>query len=347
MKGWIHICACTVLLTLTRGDAEDLPETDRPSLIIAVGTGGDKEYDETFANWAANWLKAAERGGARVKSIPSPQKRDGAAEEIQAALRAEASMGASPLWLVLIGHGSVDGVEGKFNLEGDDVSASDLAAWLKPLERPVIVVNTFSASGAFLKPLSAPDRVIVTATKSGRENNFSRLGRYLSESISDDSADLDHDGQTSLLEAWLRAAQRVREFYESEGRLATEHSLLDDNGDGLGTPAEWFQGLRVAKKSKDAAAPDGTRAHQMHLIPNADDRALPPDARAARDAIESELAELRRHKETIDTKEYESRLEAILLRLARIYRQLSSSDKNRGTDKAVTEGGEEDATVAP
>ena len=71
----------------------------------------------------------------------------------------------------------------------------------------------------------------------------------LSEAIADPAADLDKDGQTSLLEAWLAAAQRTADFYKNEERLATEHSLLDDNGDGLGTPPDWFQGVRVVQES--------------------------------------------------------------------------------------------------
>ncbi len=46
-------------------------------------------------------------------------------------------------------------------------------------------------------------------------------------------ADLDKDGQVSLLEAFLIASRRTLEFYKVEGRIATEHALIDDNGDGL------------------------------------------------------------------------------------------------------------------
>jgi hypothetical protein len=146
----------------------------------------------------------------------------------------------------------------------------------------------------------------------------------LSETIASPAADLDKDGQTSLLEAWLAAAQRTTEFYQNEERLATEHSLLDDNGDGLGTPADWFQGVRVVKKSSDQRAPDGLRAHQIHLLPSAAERALPAGRRAERDGVERELAQLRETKATLPADEYYAQLEALLLRLARLYRESSS-----------------------
>ncbi len=259
------------------------PVPDRATVIIAVGASGEETYSAPFSAWAANWQKAGDAAGAHLITL-----RDGqhdARDQMQKALNDEPKQSTAPLWIVMLGHGSFDGREAKFNLTGDDLSASELASLLKPFHRTVIVVCGFSASGAFLKPLSAPGRIIVTATKNGAENNYSRLGGYLSETIADPAADLDKDGQTSLLEAWLAAAQRTADFYKDEERLATEHSLLDDNGDGFGTPPDWFQGVRVVKKSSTKQAPDGLRAHQIQLVPSATESALPPGtARRTRQA---------------------------------------------------------------
>src|SRR5262249_60020204 len=60
----------------------------------------------------------------------------------------------------------------------------------------------------------------------------------------------------------FRSSRRVAEFYEAEGRLATEHALLDDNGDGLGTPADWFRSVRAVKKVADGASADGLRSEE-------------------------------------------------------------------------------------
>ena len=181
-------------------------------------------------------------------------------ERLRDVLKSEASQSGQPLWVVLIGHGTFDGREAKLNLRGQDLTAEELAGWLKPIPRPLVVINCASSSGPFLKSLSGSGRVVITATRSGHEHNFARFGDYISASIADPAADLDKDGQTSLLEAYLAAAHRTEEFYKSDARLATEHALLDDNGDSLGTPADWFEGTRTTRRAKDGAALDGARA---------------------------------------------------------------------------------------
>ena len=170
------------------------------------------------------------------------------------------------------------------------------------------------------KPLAAPGRVVVTATKSGSENNWSRFGGFLSQAIADPAADIDKDGETSLLEAWLTAARKTADFYKDEGRIASEHSLLDDNGDGLGTPPDWFAGVQLAKRGKEGTAPDGQRAAQIHLVHSAAERALTGEQRGQRDALERDLAALRGRKTAMKEDDYLVELEALLLKIARIYR---------------------------
>ncbi len=310
------LIALLLLWPVGFSSAEEKNE-NRPALLVAVGAGGEKDYDESFGEWAAQWKKAAAASDARVTLIDEADSLD----RFRAALEKESQAVAEPLWLVLLGHGTFDGRDAKFNLRGPDLAVSELAMMLKPFTRPVIVIAAFSASGAVLAPLAAPNRIVVTATKSGGENNFARFGRYFSRAIANPAADLDHDGQTSLLEAWLSAARQVAEFYKSEGRLATEHSMLDDNGDGRGTPADWFEGLRVVKKARDNTGPDGLRAHQIHLVPSSAERALPAEVRARRDALELELARLREEKTSLNEEEYFAKLETMLLGLARIYRR--------------------------
>ena len=134
--------------------------------------------------------------------------------------------------------------------------------------------------------------MIISATRSGNEQNFTRFGQHFAEAIADPQGDLDQDGQTSLLEAFLSASARVAEFYKTEGRLATEHALIDDNGDGLGTPADWFRGTRATKQPKDGRSLDGLRAHQFHLVRSAEEQRLSAEARARRDELELATMEL-------------------------------------------------------
>jgi len=293
---------------------------DRPTVLLVVGAAGEEEYGRAFTQWADRWADAAKKGGADLVEVgrdAADPERD--KERLQVALSKAAKEPARPLWLVMIGHGTHDGREAKFNLRGPDVTDAELAAWLAPCKRPLAVVDCSSASAPFLKKLSATGRVVITATRSGSENNFARFGDHLSASIADPGADLDKDGQTSLLEAFLAASHRVQEFYKQDGRLPTEHALLEDNGDGLGVAATWFQGIRATKAAKDGAPIDGPRANQWHLVLSTAEQAMPADLRAKRDALELKVEALRAKKATMAEEAYYAQLESLLLDLARLY----------------------------
>ncbi len=293
--------------------------TDKPTVFVVVGAPGEEEYGRQFAEAAAKWERVVSQAQAKLVAIGWKSAETNDLARLQAALEAEPKEGAGELWLVLIGHGTFDGKEAKFNVRGPDFTASELAEWLKPFKRPVAVVNCASASGPFLAKLSAPGRVVVTATRTGNELNFARFGGYFAEAIGGVEADLDKDGQVSLLEAYLVASSRVAEFYDTEGRLATEHALLDDNGDGLGTPPDWFRGVRAVKKAKDGASADGLRAHQFVLVRSEQERKLPPAVRAKRDGLELAIGKLRDQKPGMPEADYYKLLEPMLLDLARLY----------------------------
>lgn len=293
---------------------------ERATVIVLVGAPGEEEYGRNFAEWAGALSKAAGKAGAKEVIIGVQTNNTAADRELfQQALATEPKDGAAELWLVLIGHGTFDGREAKFNLRSNDVAATELASWLQPFRRPLAVINAASASAPFLQKLSGTNRVVLTATRSGSEVNYARFGQFFSAAVGDLEADLDKDGQTSLLEAFLMASRRVKEFYELEGRLATEHALLDDNGDGFGTPPDWFRGVRAVKSAKDGAALDGFRAHQFHLIRSEAERKLSPETRARRDTIEFSISKLRETKRALPEEVYYEKLEALLLDLARLY----------------------------
>jgi|HubBroStandDraft_1064217.scaffolds.fasta_scaffold34970_2 hypothetical protein len=296
------------------------------TLVLTIGAPGEPEYAEQFSAWAGLWKQAAAKGGLRVRVIgqdqaASPDDRT----RLLGVLAEEVSRPAGELWLVFIGHGTYDGRTAKFNLRGPDLSAEELAAALKPCRRPLVVIQCASASGPFLPALSAPGRVIITATRSGYELNFARFGGYLARAIADSAADLDHDGQVSLLEAFLLAARQVDQFYRDQGRLMTEHALIDDNGDGLGTPPEWFRGVHAVKTPEKGKSVDGVRAHQMILARGQSEQDLRADARARRDALEQELSALRLKKAEMKGDEYYSQLEKILVETARLYSDKQSN----------------------
>lgn len=310
-----HLIVSALLLALsaTQASAAD------PTVILVVGAGGTAEFAEQFLDWSSAWKKAAEASKATLHQIGVAEPPDGNdRERLVELLRSEAS-GSSPVWLIFIGHGTFDGKIAKFNLRGPDISATELATVLTDFERPLAVVNCASASAPFINALSGPNRVVITATKSGAQYNFARFGRFMAQAMLDPSADIDKDEQTSLLEAFLLASAKVVEFYELDSRLATEHALLDDNGDGLGTLSEWYRGVRATRVAKDGASFDGLRANQMFLVRSAAEQQLSDEARLERDSLEAKLESLRSQKDQLSESEYFARLEVILLALAKIY----------------------------
>lgn len=293
---------------------------DQRSLVLVIGAAGEPEYGEQFTNSAALWKKAAAKGGVQVSVVGEENiNPENDLSRLRNVLTNEVSKPAGELWIVFIGHGTFDGHTAKFNLRGPDISADELAAVLKPCQRPIALIDCASASGPFINALSGPGRVTVTATKSGYEVNLTRFGDYLARAIGDLSADLDKDGQVSLLEAYLFASRQVDQFYKEQGRLASEHALLDDNGDGLGTPPDWFHGVRAVKTAANGKSVDGVRANQMQLIRSAAENELPAAARARRDELEQKLSALRARKPKLSEADYYNQIEGVLLEMARLY----------------------------
>lgn len=298
-------------------DAPVVPESaGRATVIVVAGAPGEAEFAPDFALQMEAWSKVSAQAGAKYISIGASETDR---ERVKETLAAEPKSGAAELWIVLIGHGTFDGKEAKLNLRGPDLSATDLAEWLKPFQRPLTVIDTTSSSAPFLAKLAAPKRVIVSATRSGNEQNYARFGKFFAEALGDAKSDLDKDGQISLLESFLSASHRTMEFYKTEGRLATEHALVDDNGDGLGTPADWFRGVLATKRARDGAAPDGARAHQFHLVRSPAEQQLSAEVRARRDEIELQLSVLREKKAKMNEEKYFQELEKIMLQLAELY----------------------------
>ena len=333
--------------------------SDRQHLILVIGAPGTDEYKAMFATWTSRWEEAALKGGSEctvigriasefVPEVDSPVSASEAADvlapevrstkeddrsarkgpgqggtslqQLETAITAAGNVASTePLWIVFIGHGTFDGRTASLNLPGPDVSTERLSELLKSASRPVAFIGCASCTAPFVNALSAKGRVILSATKDGNQIQFCRFGDAMSQAISGLDADIDRDGQTSLLEAWLFAARRTADFYKTEGRLATEHALLDDNGDAKGTRAEVFEGDRPKLNVENADKLDGKFAARWHFVRSAEERRLSTEQRQTRDALEAQVEQLRRRRETLEESDYLQQLEEIMLPLARLY----------------------------
>ncbi len=304
----------------------------RHSVIVVTGHVGDSEFKTPMREAASRWVEASRRAGHSVvwvgekDSAPEALEESGPLREIKKHLDALEPRSSEPVWLVLIGHGNAQGRTAKFALSGPDLSAEDLSKWLSRLERPVVVIAGFSGSGAFIKPLAGKDRIIVSGTRSGDEENWVRFSTFFAEAITGLAADRDGDGQVSVFEAWLHSAHVVDHFYRDAGRIATEHAVLEDSGDGRAVGKEVFDppapaGESKGKKTADPAkVREGALARQWCLVESEFERELSPDDRRKRLDLEARLSALKDLKASRVPEEYQRDLEAVLLELEAVYR---------------------------
>ncbi len=330
MRVLISHCFFYLLLTVPSLAVE--PDNTAPQMILVVGAAGASEFGEQFTQWSTQWAAIGRQAGAKVVEIGNDTDLSvNDVDRLKAAIESIATEGTSslhPHWIVFIGHGTFQANVAKFNLRGPDIAVEELAKWLKSVDRGLVIVNVASSSGPFVNALSGKNRIVVTATKSGEEHNFARFGAYLPKALGDPASDLDHDDEVSLLEAVLKATSETGEFYAADDRLRTEHAIVDDNGDKLGTPAEMLGSvlrgtpLKATTSPKSTSPPpqlDGDLAARAILIPAVDVAKLSLDESAARAKTESELQALRKKKSSLSEDEYFTQLERLMLELAKIY----------------------------
>jgi hypothetical protein len=154
------------------------------------------------------------------------------------------------LAVFLIGHGSFDGSEYKFNLKGPDIGATEFGEWLDALPtQNLLLVNTTSASGPVLDGWAGEGRTVIAATRpSGRERNATRFAEHWATALSASAADIDKNESISAQEAFDYTALLVAGSYESEGILATEHAEI------RGDSAAAFEVSRLDARQDASAA---------------------------------------------------------------------------------------------
>ena len=286
-------------------------------VVIINGAGGEPAYAKQFEQWTADLQNALSNrynfGAQHTTVLPHATAED--VKRTFAQLKSQLD-GNNVLFVFLIGHGSYDGKESKFNLVGPDLSASDYNALLSALPtRRVVVFNMASASGEFIKSLSAKGRIVVTATRNGQESNATRFPGFFIAALSATDADTDQDGHTSVLEAFVYANRLTADFYTRAGRLATEHALLEDNGDGVGhEKAEAGEGLLARATYLDSLSIDEAAAN-----------AATGRLMKERTRLEAEIEQLIARKQSMPEGEYESALEKLFIELAKVNRSIKQA----------------------
>lgn len=299
------------------------PSDPNKFAVIINGASGEAAYAKQFTQWTAN-LHAALTGkfGFAADHVKVLTEKAGegnttraTADEVKrtfAALKSELKP-ENVLFIFLIGHGTWDGKEAKFNLVGPDLSATEYNNLLSPLPtHRIVLVNMASASGEFIKPLSQKGRVIVTATRNGQEQNATRFAEFFIAALTATDADTDQDGHISVLEAFAYANRLTAEFYTRAGRLATEHPLLEDNGDGIGhDKADAGEGLLA-------------RATYLDSLSLAEAAANAATAKLLRERtrLEGEIEQLIARKSSLPETEYEAALEKLFIELAKVNRAI-------------------------
>jgi hypothetical protein len=283
--------------------------------VIVAGLGGETDYEQRFTA-AANGLDRVFKSAgatAHVYTLVGAQATAARFRDTMNTIEREAKA-EDDFALILIGHGSFDGVEYKFNLRGPDVTAPEIAAMCDRIaSRRQLVVDTTSASGGAMQALEKPGRAVIAATKSGTEKNATVFARYWVDAFEDPSADADKSDSVSALEAFLYAREKTAAFYEAEKRLATEHAVFNDvghgepvrePGNGQGTLLSNFTLLRRGASQRAANDP-GKRA----LLDK-------------KEELEQKIDLLKYRKAAMDPADYKKQLTEALVELSQVQEKL-------------------------
>jgi hypothetical protein len=285
--------------------------------VNVAGLGGEPDYEQRFAALAADLDRIAKATGptAHVVTLSGPQA---TREHLQQTLSDIAGQAHADdvLVMTLVGHGSFDGMQYKFNLPGPDVSAEQLASWCDHISATrQLIINTTSASGGSVKALQRHDRVVIAATKSGTEKNATVFARYWVEALQDPGADTDKNQVITGLEAFQYTSRKIAAFYETEKRLATEHAVFEEGG--------------KAEPVRDGVA-DGTAGRMLAAFPlvrlGGGSATTSDPAKLAllkqKEQLEQKVDLLKYQRAAMSPEDYRAQLTQTLVALAKVQQEL-------------------------
>lgn len=270
-------------------------------VFVVAGLGGEPEYEQRFAHQAEAIAQAAKRAGAPNENVVlltgDKARRDSLQRELKSFV-AKAQKDDQIL-IELIGHGSYDGEDYRFNVPGPDITGQEIAALLDNLPATQqLIVNATSSSGAVAETWKRPNRILITATKSGGERNATRFAQYWVEALSSSEADRDKNETVTAEEAYDFAARKVADTFKTDAALATEHSRLE------GPAAARFI---VARLGNSVNLPS--------------DAAL-ADLMKQQSAFDQRIDALKARKASLAPDEYYTELEKVLIEVAQLDRRI-------------------------
>jgi hypothetical protein len=283
--------------------------------VTIAGLGGEAEYEQRFTGWAADLDKTLKsEPSAHVITLSGAQA---TRANIEAKLGdlAKQTKADDHLVVMLIGHGSFDESDYKFNIPGPDITATELASLLDKIPAQQAIIDMTSASGGALPTLQKPRRIVIVATKSGTEKNAVVFPRYFIEGLHDPAADADKNEVITVLEAFRYAEAKTAKFYDELKRLSTEHPLIEDAGKGEGVKAptvENGEGLlagRFALLHTGSAVTMAKDPEKQKLLKQKED-------------VETKIDELKYRKASMAVEEYRQQLAKLLLDLAKTQEEL-------------------------
>ena len=207
MRASRHCCRqCTLLIAICFACAGLSARVAHaaPYYVTVAGLGGEPDYEQRFTGLAKDLDKLFKSAAAdaHVYTFTGSDATKARLTETLGQIAREAKPDDA-FTLILIGHGSYDGEEYKFNLPGPDISGDELAVLCNriPTKRQLIV-NTTSTSGGSIGSLQRTGRIVIAATKAGTEKNATVFARYWVEALRDPSADVDKNEALTALEAF-------------------------------------------------------------------------------------------------------------------------------------------------
>lgn len=279
-------------------------------VVVIEGLGGEARYIEQFAEQVAA-LESAAQSLTDEDRIRIFRAADVSRDEVlqHFADLESGSTNSDQVALFLIGHGSYDDYEYKFNIPGPDLTGEDIAEMLNNLpSTSQLLVNTSSASGAIAELAANENRMLILATKSGVERHATRFGGYFAAALEDPSADIDKNQIISAAEAFSFAERQVDDYFERNGQLATEHSRLE------GDRADRFSVARLGR-----ASPANVDSVLTDLI-------------AERDEINAMIDSLRLEQDNMTQENYRAALLRHMVRLAETEEAIEEREAELGDE---------------